>query len=386
MIQPSPAGKRIVFLDSLRAIAVLLVLWGHIAIVGINEPATVGLWVPDVTTWAFGPPVENGIIATWASLNLGLNVGGIGVSLFFIISGFVILRTIDRTRPTPFIVQRFFRIIPTCFFCVVLVASATYAYCLAKGLNQPNTLQSVLTSTFAANYFNSSFSTMPVLWTLEIEMIFYIAMAVSASIFKKLGYKELIFMSLLCLALVSAYSFPTQDAKSKPDILRHFSAIFIHVSYMMIGAIIYRAYEDGTKLRGWAITLVSIAIYVIAYKIYWKATQTYIGSNLPSSATALIIFSAGMFSGMHSKAFSPLRWIAKISYPLYLLHVPLAWGFFYTLASLGLGMYISAILATSAVILLAWGTHYVIERPSQQAGKRISSFFNPKTVLRTGDV
>ena len=386
MIQPSPAGKRIVFLDSLRAIAVLLVLWGHIAIIGINEPATVGLWVPDVTTWAFGPPVENGIIATWASLKLGLNVGGIGVSLFFIISGFVILRTIDRTRPTPFIVQRFFRIIPTCFFCVVLVASVTYAYCLTKGLNQPNTLQSVLTSTFAANYFNSSFSTMPVLWTLEIEMIFYIAMAVSASIFKKLGYKELIFMSLLCLALVSAYSSPTQDAKSKPDMLRHFSAIFIHVSYMMIGAIIYRAYEDSTKLRGWAITLVSIAIYVVAYKIYWKATQTYIGSNLPSSATALIIFAAGMLSGMHSKAFSPLRWIAKISYPLYLLHVPLAWGFFYTLASLGLGMYISAILATSAVILLAWGTHYVIERPSQQAGKRISSFFNPKTVLRTGDV
>lgn len=193
-IQSSPAGKRIVFLDSLRAIAVLLVLWGHVFLVGINGPTTVGYWVPDVTTWAYGPTTEidnpSTAVAMWAAIQLGLNVGGLGVSLFFLISGFVILRTIDRTKPAPFIVQRFFRIIPTCFFCVVLVASATYAYCLAKGVSQPNTLQSIFASSFAANYFNSSFNTIPVLWTLEVEMIFYVVMALFASIFKRLGYKE----------------------------------------------------------------------------------------------------------------------------------------------------------------------------------------------------
>ncbi|WP_373422444.1 acyltransferase family protein [Pseudomonas simiae] len=115
---------------------------------------------------------------------------------------------------------------------------------------QPNTLSGVLASGFAANYFNSSFTTIPVLWTLEIEMIFYIVMAFFALVFKRLGYKELIFISILCATFVAAYSFPSQDAKIKPDVFRHFSVIFVHVSYMIIGAIICRAYEAADKLKG----------------------------------------------------------------------------------------------------------------------------------------
>lgn len=378
-IQPTTTGKRIVFLDSLRAIAVLLVAWGHIYLVGINDITTVGIWVPDVKGFAFGPTTAqdniHAVVALWAAIKLGLGVGGIGVSLFFLISGFVILRTIDRINPVPFIIQRFFRIIPTCFFCVMLVAGITYAYCSAKGLNQPNTIAGVFASTFAANYFNSSFTTIPVLWTLEIEMLFYIIIAVAASIFKRLGYKELIFISVLCLSFVLAYSIPFGVAKAKPDILRHFSVIFVHISYMMIGAIIYRAYESSHGFKGITLALTSISIYLIAYGCYWNATQMDIGSNLPSSATALIIFVIGMLSGMQSKLFTPLRWVATISYPLYLLHIPLAWGFLYFFASLGMGMNLSAFLATAAVILMAWLTHHAIELPFQRIGKKASNLW-----------
>lgn len=376
-IQPHSEGKRIVFLDSLRAIAVLLVLWGHVFLVGINDPTTVGIWVPDVKTWAYGATTEqdnmNSAIAMWLYLKLKLGVGGMGVSLFFIISGFVILRTIDRTKPGPFLIQRFFRIIPTCLACVVLVAGATYAYCSVKGIPQPNTLSGVFASIFAANYFNSSFTVIPVLWTLEIEMIFYLVMAMASLIFKRLGFKELIFVSFLCLAFVSLYSFPLNEAKTKPDVFRHFSVIFVHITYMMIGAIIYRAYDEGQKLKGLLITLAAIVIYVTAYNSYFKATNMQIGSDLPSATAALTIFLVGMLAGMQGKLFSPLRWVASISYPLYLLHVPLAWGFYYILASFGFGMYMSATLATAAVILIAWAAHHAIELPSQTLGRKVTN-------------
>ncbi len=384
-IQPSSEGKRIVFLDSLRAIAVLLVLWGHVFLVGINDPTTVGFWVPDVKTWAYGPTTEhdniNSAIAMWLVLKLKLGVGGMGVSLFFMISGFVILRTIDRTKPILFLVQRLFRIIPTCLFCVVLVTAATYAYCIAKGVPSPHNFGSVFASIFAANYFNSSLPTIPVLWTLEIEMIFYVLMAVAAAIFNRLGFKELILLSVLCLTFVAAYSFPLSEAKAKLDMARHFSAIFVHISYMMIGAIIYRAYDERKKLKGALLTLAGVAIYVTAYNSYLKATGMAIGSDLPSSGAALIIFIVGLFFGMHGKIFTPLHWVASVSYPLYLLHIPLAWGAYYILASTGLGMYTSAILATLFVLFLAWCVHRTIELPSQQLGKKASNLFKPKIAL-----
>jgi len=380
------AKPRIVFLDALRAVAVLLVLWGHVFLVGINDFPTVGVWVPDVKGFAFGPttPQDNihSTIALWGAINLDLGVGGMGVSLFFLISGFVILRTVDRTRPVPFMIQRFFRIIPTCFFCVVVVAGLTYAYCSAKGLQQPNSIEGVLASTFAANYFNGSFTAIPVLWTLEIEMIFYLVMAVAAGLFKRLGYKELVLLSLLALAFVAAYSFPIREATSKPDVFRHFSVIFVHISYMMIGAMIYRACEDSKKVRGVLLTVLTVFVYVVAYKSYWKATHMDVGSNMASAAAALTLFLGGLFAGLHGKWFAPLRWVAGISYPLYLLHIPIAWGLLYFFASLGLGMSACALLASLCVILLAWVTHHVVELPSQAFGKKLAFLLAPGVIAK----
>lgn len=374
-----PPERRIVFLDSLRAIAILVVLWGHVFLVGINDPATVSVWVPDVKGLAFGPNTItdniHGQIGLWAMLKSGVSAGALGVSLFFIISGFVILRTVDRTRPLPFMIQRFFRIVPVCLFCVVLVAGITYVYCASRGLPQPNSLSSVLTSALAANYFNGAFATIPVLWTLEIEMIFYVIMAFGVVAFRRLGYKELIFISLLCLLFVALFAATSGLGKTRSDLFRHFSSIFVHISYMMVGAFIYRVYESGARVRGMAMAVLAFAIYLSCFQLYAEATAYMnIGSNLPSAISGLVIFLLGLVMGMQGWLFAPLRWVASISYPLYLLHIPLAWGVVYFGAFHGLGMNASALIATLVVVLLAWATHKAIELPSQALGKRLSKF------------
>jgi len=383
-------GKRIVFLDSLRAIAVLLVLWGHIFMLGISEASTVSVWVPDVKEMIFGPTTLTDNIhwklGNWIGSKFGLNPGSLGVSLFFLISGFVILRTIDRTPPLQFMIQRLFRIIPVCFFCVTLVAAITYAYCHSRGLQQPNTITSILTSSVAANYFNGAFSTVPVLWTLEIEMIFYVVMAIGVTVLGRLDYKALCAISLLCLAVVAGYALPYATVPFKPDVYRHFSTIFVFISYMLIGAFIYRAYEDEKVSRGLVFSAMSVTIYLVCFHLHGKATDFQnIGSNLHSSMVALIIFVSGLFAGLRGKLFAPLRWVASISYPLYLLHVPLAWGMIYILASMGVGMYWSATISSAGVIVLAWTTHWLIELPSQAAGKNISKLVSPPTpVIKSG--
>jgi peptidoglycan/LPS O-acetylase OafA/YrhL len=353
---------------------------------GINDPATISAWIPDVTGLAFGPTTIadniHGQIGLWAHFNLGIGAGGLGVSLFFIISGFVILRTVDRTPPAQFMLQRFFRIIPTCLFCVSLVAIITYLYCASRELHQPNSITSVLTSAFAANYFNGAFATVPVLWTLEIEMIFYVIMAAGVMVAERLGYKALLTISIACLAVVANYAI---SPESKPDMLRHFSAIAVHLSYMMIGAFIYRAYENNSLIEGISFVILSVAIYYGCYELYGNATSYQnIGSNFASAMGGLIIFIFGLFAGLQWKFLSPLRWIASISYPLYLLHVPLAWGLLYALASIGVGMYWCAVISTAIVIVLAWMTHHLIEMPSQALGKRLSSLLKARSSIIDG--
>lgn len=376
--QPTSVGKRIVFLDSLRAIAVLMVLWGHVFLVGINDPNTVKVWITNVTGFGWGPTTGSdnihGQIGIVMAQALGFNTGGLGVALFFMISGFVILRTVDRTRPLPFMIQRFFRIIPVCLASSALIAGLTYLYCNHYSSPFPHSLKGVITSGFAANYFNGSFSSIPVLWTLEIEMIFYIVMAIAAACFKSINYRVLLGLSVCCLLFVCIYSVPYENASKKADIFRHFSAIFVHISYMLIGSFIYRAWESKDHSNGASYIAAAISIYIVNFVVFEKATvNSGLGTNLEACAAAMLIFVIGMMAGMTSKYYAPLRWVASISYPLYLLHIPIAWAILYMMASMGFGMYVAGVTSCIVVILISWGMHHAVELPSQKLGKLLSS-------------
>lgn len=374
----SLAGSRILFLDSLRAIAVLLVVWGHIFLVGIDDPVTVGAWVPGTQGPVFTAAALHENIS-WKLFSLmaftGINPGSLGVALFFIISGFVILRTIERTAPVEFLIQRFFRIFPTSMVAVVLVGIATYVYSRYLGVSQPHSIGSVITSGFALNYFNGTFPTTPVLWTLEVEVFFYLIMALAAGLFRTINYRVLTGIALGCFIVVALYS-TVASAHLPPaqqELLKHFSTLCVHVSYMLIGSFIYKSYS-ANSLKTQAVFLASaLIIYYLSYKTLTLATDHQnIGINLPSAGLALLLFIAALRINFDRTLFRPLNWIASISYPFYLVHVPLGWALLYWLAQHGYGINVAAIASTLATVLLAWGLHHAIELPSQRFGKLLS--------------
>jgi peptidoglycan/LPS O-acetylase OafA/YrhL len=148
------AESRLGVLDGLRGIAILLVLWYHV-------------WE---ITWLSPGPLLDFIPAT----------GFIGVHLFFFLSGFVIsypfLRSAFAKLPDPswkqFAWRRFIKIVPS------YVLSIAVAYAIGYAQRQPNASlfpDLVTHLLFIHTWFPLRFGTIDgVLWTLAIEVEFYL--------------------------------------------------------------------------------------------------------------------------------------------------------------------------------------------------------------------
>src|SRR3954471_5447882 len=94
------AAARLVELDALRGVAVLLVVAFHYTARFAEAYPAAGAGAPD------------------------FSFGAYGVHLFFIISGFVIIMTVDRSeRAADFVVARFSRLFPA-YWTAILITSA----------------------------------------------------------------------------------------------------------------------------------------------------------------------------------------------------------------------------------------------------------------------
>jgi len=120
--------KREEHLDILRVTAVILVMFGHFVSVGsfakiipliINEKQTL-LPLIDNTNWNLWK-VEIFIINYFSTQTAIL-----GVSIFFIITGYLMAVMMERYSRSEFLVNRFFRIFPTLIFSTIFLSVFVY--------------------------------------------------------------------------------------------------------------------------------------------------------------------------------------------------------------------------------------------------------------------
>jgi len=114
--------------------------------------------------------------------------GGMGVDIFFVISGFIMWETSKAQRPAEFFRRRILRIVPAYwFYTSLLVALAAAAPRLTP--NVQFDLKALLGSYFFVPYTNFRGETNPILlqgWTLNFEMYFYLIFALSLFIADRL--------------------------------------------------------------------------------------------------------------------------------------------------------------------------------------------------------
>lgn len=370
--------QRIIFLDYLRAIACLLVVLGHVYFMGFNGYEAITPYVPSVTENIFGPDAAQRNVLTGPSLflaiKLGINVGWLGVSIFFLISGFVILKALDKEVVGDFLLRRVFRIYPVSIAAVFLVGLVTAWYCNLTGTVSPHSLGSLISSAFVSNGFLHRFEAVPVLWSLEVEIFFYIFMAILASA-RLLGFHGLLGLGFMNLVFTLAANTQWAKAWLSPSwhtIFVHMSFVTLQTTFLLVGSVIYRLTTAGVNVRTLLYLLASIGIFVAARLGYLALHKTDSGGvDLANGAWALAIFCLALWSGMHWTWIRPLAWFGDISYPLYLVHLPLAWISLAWMGRNGWGMLTSGIVSGVVVIAVAWVIHRTVETPSRLWGKSV---------------
>ncbi|MEZ0232442.1 MAG: acyltransferase family protein [Methylophilaceae bacterium] len=285
------------------------------------------------------------------------------VDAFFVVSGFLIFMSYEySTDIKSYFVKRIRRIYPA-YFAVILActllgalisdlplssyftAPALYRY-LASNLAFMNFLQPDLPGVFSENQLSAVNGA---LWTLKIEVMFYISVPLLVWYFRKIG----LWQGLLTVYVLSfIYHYVVGIL-----IAQHGGGLYIEAQrqlpgqlmYFIAGGAIYYYFDKFSMYWKW-VCLLAIGLYFIE-QIY----SLYI-------VHAIIVAIGVIYFGCIFKYLGNFAKYGDLSYGVYILHFPIlqtliAFGLFSSAPFLALGLPTVLVLASA---FLMW---HLVERP-----------------------
>jgi peptidoglycan/LPS O-acetylase OafA/YrhL len=276
MSSSSPVGDKIPALDGLRALSVLLVLACHLL--------------------PLGPK----------ALRLNETAGAMGMSLFFALSGFLITSGLIRNSDVhEFLTRRLTRILPLAYaYTAVIFLGFTF---------NPEAL--IWTNLFMINYFTQYIvpGLTEHLWSLCVEMHFYMAIALIVSSVGKRGL-WLVWPACLIITLLRV------RAGAYISIETH-----LRVDEILVGACVATVLPRLSNLK----VFPELIVVVVIIWAFSSCPLTHSLQYVRPYSVALLLFFTINCSSNYPKTIlaSPLlRYIATISYALYVVHPATAYG------------------------------------------------------------
>ncbi len=365
------------------------------------------LWVFIYHFWAL--QVAAPVVVSFFSLSLDISwcftFGWLGVPIFFVLSGFLLAQPFVRQPDSPgtskvsiraYFIRRVFRVFPAYYF--QLIALIVLAYFFQFG-DYPRTAEgwfAHLTMTFfSPPFFTAGLN--GAWWTLPIEFGFYLLLPMLAPLLKR---RRWIFLLLFCFGMMLSYRYLIYSLFLGTDVPLYTRISLLPGVMDSFGAGMLAAYcaqhvriKPGFDVRAANVaTFVMLLGYGVAilliyqfWMVYWSGGwMSYAYTPLFSAAIACGVFGAALGSTWAQWLFGNqlMRFFGKISYSLYLWHLPLlgALKLFPKLQTVGLpttGTHQHAILlAVCTLILLAisWLSWRFIEVPGIAWGKQLSRF------------
>ena len=328
-------GTRLVGLDALRGLAAIAVCFFH--------------W----EHMAFGTATAE------QSFRLGL----LGVELFFVISGFVILMVAERARSVPyFVLARVLRLYPAYLASVALTA----VYVLWVGKYDIGAV--LVNLTMLQSFFDVPNITNPY-WTLAFEISFYgLLTAVLAT--GAIGQIERLALAWLAAALAYRLLVPVRLGFDPERPLAQLGYIMVapqFAPFFVIGLMVYRLHV-GQLRRSGALALAAALALTLLGRGDFALVPGPIYAVFACLAAAAVWRAAGSLPRW--PALAPLAWIGIVSYPLYLVHCTVANLSITAGERFGLSAPTAVGLSIPISLGLAALLHYGLERPVASAVRR----------------
>ena len=330
-------------LDLVRIFAALMVIFGHSFALSFNQEYT--------------EPFNYLFPFTYS--------GSIAVKVFFFISGVLVTNSlISSGNIAKFSVARFFRIYPAFAFTIVvsslLIGPIAYQgelsqYFSSSGFKDYIThslhfdTQYFIEGVFVGNKDNGSINGS--LWTIALEISAYFVV-LSAYIFT--GFKNKAISSAICMFVIIM---PLTSIEGFNFIIERNSEAFLLPSIFALGSL-YAINKDKI-IVDWKIPLAFFILYKTSYSPYLSQFTFYAGL-----CTSILYFST-------FKTIRNIKIRHDISYGIYLWGFPIQQllNYFYHMDTVTL-IFSSAFLS----IIAGYVSYLLIERPSMNIGKKVSSF------------
>lgn len=183
------------FISCLRAVSCIIIMFYHLVFIFFTtKDRSIFPYIPQ-------QDINNKVVGCVETFlcSFNFNCGGFGCGLFFLITGFVTAMSLERDCSYKYILKRFFRIYPTYIVGFGITVIAIFSWCQYTGFTFPFSIREILLHMTLFRNFMCSVYIDNGVWTLEINMFFYILMFILYNIYicKKRNRGVLCF--LICL-------------------------------------------------------------------------------------------------------------------------------------------------------------------------------------------
>lgn len=353
----TPVRHKYVALDALRGIAALMVIFQHF--------------------WEMNHP-SDARFKPW----LFFCAGHEAVILFFVLSGFVLmhqLRDYQLSDYGKFIGRRILRIYPAYY--VALILSGTLLLIIRDYF--PSALSGNNLTDWFYIWSRTNFDTP--LWLGSISLISHEGSSLNVAVWS-LFYE--MWISLLfpffiytlgrggwllrivivaCLGFISIKLWQTGQFLNDP-----WQGIVYYLWYFLLGALLYTIHHRLRFLAQWWVLVIGCGLYFSNYLTYGMITNRLLHEVIIAGGCFIILL-----NGIYNKVLQAflhntiLQFYGKISYSLYLFHLPVLYGLSYCLLRDGDNLVLVKALTIMLATLVSWISYRYVEMGGIKYGKQL---------------
>lgn len=332
---------------------------------------------------------------------LGEVGGQLGVQLFFLISGYLIVQTAARQSWWHFLALRAFRIFPAYWAALLAVSiwpSGTVP--LANPADWPYFVVNALTLSHIVPYAMARFDVLTVSWTLTIEWTWYLLAPLlilgerAAVRWRTPAVRYWLLCTLLAWVISSLWILaaraghfdflyaPSMAHMGVDPITDGLRTAFIVVAapaqwgFFLVGVLLWVCRDALAGIPRWACWLAAVAL--LAKPSLWPLLIATDPNPITALGLAALFLAVGRWSATTGSTAAAQAWwapilralhgLGDISYPVYLLHVP---AIVIAQVHLQLSGALAALAGIALTVLAAIALHQLVENPARALGARL---------------